>query len=61
MIFTSHWQNINISVLDVVMEAVIQRVREGRAEVGFTFENEQLEGLEFYPLFTDEFVAVVAG
>ena len=57
--FNSAWPNINLSVLDVVMEDVIQLVREGRVELGFTFENEQLEGLDFVPLINDQFIAVV--
>lgn len=53
------WSNIRISVLDVVMESVISAVTEGRAEIGFTFESDHLEGLEFCPMFTDEFIAVM--
>jgi LysR family carnitine catabolism transcriptional activator len=57
--FHQHWPNIKIAVQDVVMEVVIAAVIEGRAEIGFTFENEQLEGLEFFPMFTDQFIAVL--
>lgn len=57
--FHQRWPNINLSVLDVVMEATMQQVLQGRAEIGFTFEHEQMEGLEFYPLFEDKFVALV--
>lgn len=57
--FHQSYQNVNIGIMDVVMESVIQSIREGRAEVGFTFESEQMEGLDFYPLFRDEFIAVV--
>ena len=57
--FNLAWPNINISVQDVVMEDVIQLVRDGRAELGFTFESELLDGLEFAPLLNDQFIAVV--
>jgi LysR family transcriptional regulator, carnitine catabolism transcriptional activator len=57
--FHQHWPNITIAVQDVVMESVIAAVMAGRAEIGFTFENEQLEGLEFFPMFTDQFIAVL--
>ena len=57
--FHQQWENVNINVLDVVMESVIELVREGRAELGFTFENETLDGLDFYPMFSDKFIAVV--
>lgn len=52
-------QNIRLRVLDVVMEAVIASVQTGRAEIGFTFEPEVDDGLEFHPLFEDSFVVVV--
>ena len=58
--FHRQWSNINIHVLDVVMESVIEMVTEGRAEIGFTFENEALDGLEFHPMFSDKFIAVVS-
>ncbi|WJG11005.1 LysR family transcriptional regulator [Aliiglaciecola sp. LCG003] len=58
--FHQRWSDINISVRDVVMEEVIRLVREGRAELGFTFEAEQLEGLDFHSLMSNEFVAVMS-
>lgn len=57
--FHLSWPNINISVQDVVMESTIQQVLKGRAEVGFTFEHEQMEGLAFQALFEDSFVALL--
>ncbi|MCC2615458.1 LysR family transcriptional regulator [Aestuariibacter halophilus] len=57
--FYQKWPNINVQILDVVMESVYQQVRTGRAELGFTFEHEQLDGLDFLPLMVDEFIAVV--
>lgn len=51
--------NIKISVLDIVMESVIKSVREARVDLGFTFETEHLDGIEFYPMFTDNFIAVM--
>ncbi|GAA0857370.1 LysR family transcriptional regulator [Aliiglaciecola litoralis] len=58
--FQQHWQGINISIEDVVMEDVIGLVREGRAEIGFTFETELLQGLAFFPLMDNEFIAVMS-
>lgn len=51
--------NIKLSVTDVVMESVIKDVQAGRAEIGFSFESEHLEGLEFNPIFTDHFIVVL--
>ncbi|MFA3790469.1 LysR family transcriptional regulator [Aliiglaciecola sp. SL4] len=58
--FHKNWQDINLTIRDVVMENVIDSVRDGRAEIGFTFENDQLDGLDFQPLMTNKFIAVVA-
>lgn len=57
--FHQRWQGINLTIKDVVMEDVIQLVREGRAEIGFSFETEQLEGLAFETLMTNNFIAVI--
>ena len=57
--YHSHAPNINIRIVDVVMENVIDEVKKGRADIGFTFEPMAAEGLDFVPLFGDQFVAVV--
>ncbi|MEP2653472.1 MAG: LysR family transcriptional regulator, partial [Paraglaciecola sp.] len=57
--FTGLYPNIKLAVNDVVMERVIQNVKEGRVEVGFSFETEKMEGLEFQPLFEDCFMVVL--
>ncbi len=50
---------INIGVEDVVMEDTIEAVRTGQADLGVTFEPEQLDGVDFLPLFTDRWIALV--
>ena len=57
--FQSRFPNVKVSVADIVMEQVIKAVSEERVALGFTFETEQLNGLEFYPMFSDEFIAVL--
>ncbi|MEP5566387.1 MAG: LysR family transcriptional regulator [Halioglobus sp.] len=57
--FQHEYPEINISVEDVVMESVIDAVREGQVELGITFEPDQMDGLEFTPLFTDRWIALV--
>lgn len=57
--FQLQFSNIKMSVSDVVMELVYKEVREGRAEIGFTFEYERHEGTTFYPLFTDSFMVIL--
>ncbi len=57
--FHENWADIKISVVDIVMEAVIASVQEGRAEIGFTFETDQLDGLTLQPILNNKFIAVV--
>ncbi|HEY5717444.1 MAG TPA: LysR substrate-binding domain-containing protein [Motiliproteus sp.] len=49
---------INISVNDVIAEDVVDMVRNGRVELGITFDPGEIDGLEFEQLFEDRFVAV---
>jgi LysR family carnitine catabolism transcriptional activator len=58
--YHGHHPNIRLRIQDVIMELVIESVLQGRAEIGFSFEPEQIEGLEFFPIFEDSFVAVMA-
>ncbi|MFT7261867.1 MAG: LysR family carnitine catabolism transcriptional activator [Glaciecola sp.] len=57
--FKTEFPNIKLSVADVVMESVIKDVQAGRAEIGFSFEHKKMDGLEFYPILTDNFIAVL--
>lgn len=57
--FHVNWRDIKISVIDIVMESVISSVQQGRAEIGFTFETDQLDGLTFQPIIKNKFIAVV--
>lgn len=57
--FKSEFPNIKLSVADVVMESVIKDVQAGRAEIGFSFEHEKMDGLQFHPILTDNFIAVL--
>jgi LysR family carnitine catabolism transcriptional activator len=57
--FKTEFPNIKLSVADVVMESVIKDVQAGRVEIGFSFEHEKMDGLEFHPILTDNFIAVL--
>jgi len=57
--FRRRYPAINIAVEDVVMEQVLDRVRDGQAELGITFEPEVDGGLDFTPLFEDHFIAIL--
>lgn len=58
--FRDKWPEINLNIEDVVMESVIEKVHQSRAEIGFTFEPEHHEGLEFVAMMKDDFIAVLA-
>ena len=53
------YSNITIKIVDIVMDKVVQQVRENRAELGFVFEPENLTGLQFSRIFDDDFVLVL--
>ncbi|MEP1449097.1 MAG: LysR family transcriptional regulator [Paraglaciecola sp.] len=57
--FKTECPNIKLSVADVVMESVIKDVQAGRAEIGFSFEHDKMDGLQFHPILTDDFIAVL--
>lgn len=58
--FRRAYPGIDIRVQDIVMEAVIDEVRNGRADIGITFESGKAEAVDFIPLFTDASLAIVA-
>ncbi|WP_205422752.1 LysR family transcriptional regulator [Seongchinamella sediminis] len=57
--FQRAYPTLNIGVEDVVMEATIEAVRSGQVDLGITFEPEQLDGVDFTPLFPDRWIALV--
>ncbi|MGO4894084.1 LysR family transcriptional regulator [Flavobacterium sp. W21_SRS_FM6] len=57
-LYQVQFPNIKLSIADIVMESVYKEVREGRVEIGFTFEHERQEGTIFFPLFTDHFMVI---
>ena len=57
--YGQHFPNIAVTILDVVMEEVIESVQSGRAELGITFRPDVLDGVDFQPLFSDRFIALL--
>lgn len=51
--------DINVTVHDVIAESVVDMVREGRVELGVTFDPGDAQDLDFQPLFRDKLVAVL--
>ncbi|MFT7289091.1 MAG: LysR family carnitine catabolism transcriptional activator [Halieaceae bacterium] len=59
--FHRQYPNINVTVHDVIAESVVDMVREGRCELGVTFDPGEVPGLDFKPLFSDRFIAILPG
>ncbi len=57
--FRASYPKINVTVHDVINEQVVEMVRDRRVEIGVVLEPDNLDGLEFVPIYLDRFVAVV--
>ena len=58
-VFRQRYPKVNVTVHDVINEQVLELVRHRRVELGIGFEPENIDGLDFHPLYLDRFVAVV--
>jgi LysR family carnitine catabolism transcriptional activator len=57
--FHRQYTDINVTVHDVIAESVVDMVRDGRVELGITFDPGDAQDLNFQSLFRDKFVAVL--
>jgi LysR family carnitine catabolism transcriptional activator len=57
--FHRQYPDINVTIHDVIAESVVEMVREGRCELGVTFDPGDAHDLNFQPLFRDRFVAIL--
>ncbi len=53
------YPKIKIEVHDVLADSVVDMVRQGRLEIGISFDPGNNEDLNFKPLFKDRFIAVL--
>ncbi|EOR06473.1 hypothetical protein I593_02340 [Acinetobacter tandoii DSM 14970 = CIP 107469] len=51
--------NINFSIHDITNEKIIENVLDGIFELGICFEPQQIDTLEFLPLFNEDFLALL--
>ena len=58
-VFRQRYPKVNVTVHDVINEQVQELVRHRRVELGIGFEPDNIDGLDFHPLYMDRFVAVV--
>ncbi|MFU9045199.1 LysR family transcriptional regulator [Acinetobacter tibetensis] len=57
--FLSLHPNINFSIHDITNEKIIENVLDGIFELGICFEPQQIDMLEFLPLFNEDFLALL--
>ncbi|RLZ09589.1 LysR family transcriptional regulator [Acinetobacter sp. 2JN-4] len=57
--FLSLHPNLNFSIHDIPNETIIEKVQDGIFELGICFEPDLTEGLEFQPLFEEDFLALL--
>ncbi|MET4000092.1 LysR family transcriptional regulator [Marinobacterium sp. MBR-109] len=57
--YRARYSNIRVEVHDVIAERVVEMVREGRIEMGITFDPGPSNELTFRPLFDDSFIGVL--
>lgn len=57
--FHRQYPDINVTIHDVIAESVVEMVREGRCELGVTFDPGDAPDLNFQPLFKDRFIAIL--
>ncbi|MBT4518689.1 MAG: LysR family transcriptional regulator [Halieaceae bacterium] len=57
--FHRQYPDINVTVHDVIAESVVDMVREGRCELGVTFDPGDAPDLNFQPQFKDRFIAIL--
>jgi LysR family carnitine catabolism transcriptional activator len=59
--YRNHYPEVRITLHDVIAEEVVSMVRQGRVELGISFDPGDSEDLSFTPLFEDRFIAVLPG
>jgi LysR family carnitine catabolism transcriptional activator len=57
--FHKQHPDINVTIHDVIAENVVDMVREGRCELGVSFQPSNAPDLSFEPLFEDRFIAIL--
>lgn len=53
------YPNIQVAIDDVLSDRVVEMVRNNQVELGISFESNSLLDLSFYPLYEDQFIAIL--
>ncbi|RKG30642.1 LysR family transcriptional regulator [Acinetobacter tianfuensis] len=57
--FSKQYPNIHFSIHDVPNEKIIEKIQEGIFEIGICFKPDNIEHLNFQPLFQEDFIALL--
>lgn len=57
--FLDQHENISFSIHDITNEHIWEMVQDGIFEIGLCFQPEMNENLDYFPLFNEDFVAIV--
>lgn len=57
--YHASYPNIQVAIDDVLSDVVVEMVRNNQVELGISFEPTNLLELSFYPLYEDNFIAIL--
>ena len=58
--YHQQYPNINLAIENIVMDQAIDKVRKGRCELAVIFAGQNMQGVHFTPLFSDQFSLIYA-
>jgi LysR family carnitine catabolism transcriptional activator len=58
--YHQQYPNINLAIENIVMDQAIDKVRKGRCELAVIFAGQNMQGVNFTPLFSDQFMLISA-
>jgi LysR family carnitine catabolism transcriptional activator len=58
--YHKQYRHINLAIDSIVMDEAIEKVRKGRCELAVMFEGQNMQGVNFTPLFSDYFMVIYA-
>lgn len=58
--YHEQYPQINLAIDSIVMDEAVEKVRKGRCELAVMFAGQNMQGVNFMPLFSDNFMVVFA-
>jgi LysR family carnitine catabolism transcriptional activator len=59
-LYHKQYPHINLAINSIVMDDAIENVRKGHCELAIMFAGQNMQGVEFTPLFSDQFMLIYA-